>query len=54
MKTFVYKKRGNALVAIIQNVTTVIDGKDEITFISDDGSHYCFDKHKLKTTTYQN
>lgn len=56
MKVFVYSKKTNKSIAIIKNVVTVqeLKASKKISFITESGETFDFDKTEVKTTSYQN
>ena len=56
MRVFVYSKRTNVKIAIINNVETTCEtsGDHLITFITSSGESFNFNTKEVKTTTYQN
>lgn len=56
MKVFVYSKKTNAKIAIINNVeiTRETSNDHSITFITRSGESFSFNTKEIKTTTYQN
>ena len=54
MKAFVYSKKTNESLAVIQDVVRIEAYKNEILFVTESGERLAFDTKEVKTTTYQN
>lgn len=54
MKAFVYNKKTNKPVVVIQDVVRIEAYKNEILFVTESGERLVFDTKEVKTTTYQN
>lgn len=54
MKAFVYNKKTNKPVVVIQDVVRIEAYKNEILFVTESGERLAFDTKEVKTTTYQN
>ncbi|MBR4377329.1 MAG: hypothetical protein IKP50_00365 [Bacilli bacterium] len=56
MRVFVYSKKTSKTVAQINHVESVSEpeGGSLITFTTESGEHFSFNKKEVKTTTYQN
>ena len=54
MKAFVYEKKGNKRVLVMDGVECVLDDEKQILIVYNGGEVVKFDRKKYKATIYQN